>query len=137
MVHDPVEASEFLPRLQPGAKKIEDTGTAALPAVRALAKDANAAMVQAMNVGHCGRGSRAYFRQRSGEKELTARVAIETDDKRILWEQDGLRWYMEQRVLECIVGCGLKPIPACAVPYWIDSGNRQGAAQGCLLPVSK
>ncbi|KAG0126874.1 P-loop containing nucleoside triphosphate hydrolase protein [Tuber indicum] len=49
LVHDPVEAREFLPRLQPGVKKIE--GTAALPVVRSLAKDANATMVKAMKVG--------------------------------------------------------------------------------------
>ncbi|CUS06719.1 unnamed protein product [Tuber aestivum] len=50
LVHDPVGAREFLPRLQPGVKKIADTAT--LPAVRFVSQNANAKMVRAMKVGN-------------------------------------------------------------------------------------
>jgi elongation factor 3 len=66
-----VEAREFLPRLQPGVKRIEDT--AALPVVRALARDAKAPMVKAMKVG-TSTDVPEWISVTEVEKELTFRV---------------------------------------------------------------
>ena len=113
LVHDPVEAREFLPRLQPGVKKIEDT--AALPAVRSLARDANATMVRAMRVG-TGTDVPERISVDEVEKELIARVAVEADKKK-LWEQDGVRRYIADMGRECIVAREFKRIPRCTTVY--------------------
>ncbi|RPA99018.1 hypothetical protein L873DRAFT_1807203 [Choiromyces venosus 120613-1] len=124
LVHDPVEAREFLPRLQPGVKKIEDT--AALPVVRSLAKDANATMVKAMKVG-TGADVPERISVDEVENELIARVTNDTDDKKRLWEQDGLRRYIAEMVRECIVAREFKRIPGCTTIYLEHFISRDNA----------
>lgn len=113
LVHDPVEAREFLPRLQPGVKKIEDT--AALPAVRALARDANATMIKAMRVG-TGTDVPERISVAEVEKELISRVTANPDERK-LWEKDGIRQYVAQMARECIVAREFKRISKCTTPY--------------------
>ncbi|RPB27526.1 hypothetical protein L211DRAFT_865687 [Terfezia boudieri ATCC MYA-4762] len=62
LVHDPVEAREFLPRLLPGVERVE--GYSSLPEVRHLAKSCLNVMQSAMKLS-------------GGEKDMTKRITKE------------------------------------------------------------
>lgn len=116
LVHDPVEAREFLPRLQPGVKRIEDT--ASLPVVRSLAKVANATMEKAMKTGAVGVDGSAPERISVDEveAELIARVKVKPSEQRT-WENEGVRRYVAGMIREAIVVREWKRIHNCAAPY--------------------
>ncbi|KAI5801233.1 ATPase component of ABC transporter [Geopyxis carbonaria] len=104
LVHDPVEAREFLPRLQPGVKRVEDT--ASLPPVRALAKTANDVMVKAMRLSSGDEKDTTIGERVSVEEvaiELSTRIsgAIKKEDV-ALWEKN-IRPYVSAMVRECVV----------------------------------
>ncbi|KAL7268553.1 [NU+] prion formation protein 1 [Rhizina undulata] len=112
LVHDPVEAREFLPRLQPGVKRVEDT--ASLPAVRELAKGANAVMEKAMR----GENEREIGERIGVEEvklELVKRVTIKPGEKDI-WEGK-VKDYVSGMVREAAVAHEWERVQTCIVPY--------------------
>ncbi|RPB16545.1 hypothetical protein P167DRAFT_532096 [Morchella conica CCBAS932] len=116
LVHDPVEAREFLPRLQPGVKRIEDT--ASLPVVRALAKSANATMEKAMKSGAVGvdQSTAERISVEDVEAQLNGRCHIKETEINT-WEIKGVRNYVASMLREAIVVREWKHIHNCAEPY--------------------
>lgn len=120
LVHDPVEAREFLPRLQPGVKRVLDT--ASIPAVRELAKSANGVMVKAMrvtkgdDVGTIGE----RISVQEVERELALRVApIIRNDEQATWESK-VKPYIAAMAREIIVIREWSLLTNCIAPYLRD-----------------
>lgn len=132
LVHDPVEAREFLPRLQPGVQRIEET--ASLPEVRALAKNASAVMVKAMKMSS-GAESTPTIGKRISVEEVTTELEkhvgnlIIPEDTR-LWETK-IKPYVAAMARECIVIREWARVQDCITPYLsvlIFSGEEKARA---------
>src|SRR5690554_1393636 len=121
LVHDPVEAREFLPRLQPGVKRVEDTAT--LPQVRELAHSANAVMEKAMHLS-----SGAAATDKIGERisvqevkdELALKVAPSIKKEEITTWEKKIAPYVAAMARETIVIREWSRLSDCIAPYLRD-----------------
>jgi elongation factor 3 len=124
LVHDPVEAREFLPRLQPGVKRVQET--ASIPAVRDLAKSANNVMVKAMHIS-AGEGKESTIGERISVQEVSAELSIRAAP---LVHSEGLStWdskvkpYIAAMAREVIVIREWSRLADCIAPYLRDLVN--------------
>lgn len=131
LVHDPVEAREFLPRLQPGIKRVEETAT--LPAIRTLAQSANAVMVKAMRE-ELNEPTEIIGERVSVDEVteiLTAQVTpLVRSDEKSFWDSK-LKPYLAAMAREVIVIREWEKLPDCLTPYLRDilTNGEDGAKQ--------
>jgi elongation factor 3 len=129
LVHDPVEAREFLPRLQPGVKRVLET--ASIPAVRELAKSANDVMVKAMRVTSGDEvntiGERISVDEVDGELSLRAALLLRKEEV-ATWENK-VKPYIAVMAREVIVIREWSRLTDCIAPYLRDlvSSGEEGA----------
>lgn len=138
LVHDPIEARTFLPKLRPGVKAVEDR--ASLPEVRELAKRAVQVIDKAMAGDH-GNGSRTdgvNNRTSPNDVQKVLDKALKThncstkraEDERLLSQ---LKIYMCEMVCEDINLREHTRIRSCIEPYLQSFMEDAGIA----LPVAK
>ena len=118
LVHDPVEARTFLPKLRPGVQKIKDT--AALPEVRELATRAVDTIDKAMGEGMNGT-SLAQLERTTAEDvlkvldgQLRAQGGIQKQDA-ALWKLGQI--YVSEMVREDVNSRAFDRIPGRVEPY--------------------
>jgi elongation factor 3 len=130
LVHDPVEAREFLPRLQPGVKRVEDT--ASIPAVRELAQSANDVMVKAMR-GSKSDGNESTIGERISTEEvadeLSIRAALLLRKEEVKAWESRLRPYIAAMAREVVVIREWSRLSDCIAPYLKDivTSGEEGA----------
>lgn len=118
LVHDPIEARVFLPKLQPGVKSVKDR--ASLPEVRELAGRAYNVMIKAMGEDADGVTNKQIARTSTDDvlkildKEIRAQGGIQKDDN-LLWK-DG-QAYVSAMVREDVNVRVFSRIPARVSPY--------------------
>jgi elongation factor 3 len=116
LVHDPIEARAFLPKLQPGVSKVKDT--ASLPEVRQLAFRALSVIDQAMS----GKLGRSGIVERVGAQEVVTRIneAMKSHAKAIPDAEllQFARGYMGEMVAEVVNQRRLDRIKGCIAPYF-------------------
>ncbi|OAL75542.1 hypothetical protein A7D00_1141 [Trichophyton violaceum] len=116
LVHDPVEARTFLPKLKPGVQRVKDG--ASLPEVRELATRAMNVINKAMGVDEAGTtDSRATTEQVEAVLEEHTKPYIKfnhTDEKRF-WETS--RNYIANMVRDDANSRLLERIQVCVGPY--------------------
>ncbi|CCX10612.1 Similar to [NU+] prion formation protein 1; acc. no. Q08972 [Pyronema omphalodes CBS 100304] len=120
LVHDPVEAREFLPRLQPGVKRVLDT--AAIPAVRELAQNANDIMVKAMRLSSGSEPS--TIGERISVEEVANQLALKSAGRIrgpevAVWEAK-IKPYLAEMAREVIVIRQWDLLAGCFAPYLKD-----------------
>lgn len=118
LVHDPVEAREFLPRLQPGVQRVQET--ASIPAVRELAKSANDVMVKAMRGG----ASDSTIGERISVEELTGVIAVRVapvirKEEVAIWDSK-IKPYIAAMAREVVVIREWSRLAGCIAPYVKD-----------------
>ncbi|RPA78524.1 ABC transporter [Ascobolus immersus RN42] len=129
LVHDPVEAREFLPRLQPGIKRIEDTAT--IPAIRQLAHSANTVMGKAMREELIEDaetiGERISVEETAAELAAQVAPAVRADEK-FFWDSK-LKPYLADMAREVIVIREWEKLTDCIAPYLRDilTNGEEGA----------
>ncbi|KAA8892708.1 P-loop containing nucleoside triphosphate hydrolase protein [Sphaerosporella brunnea] len=127
LVHDPVEAREFLPRLQPGVKRVLDT--ASIPAVRELAKSANDVMLKAMRVRNGNEentiGERISTAEVEGELAVRA-ASVMPKEHFATWETK-LKSYIAAMAREVIVIREWSRLAGCIAPYLADLVGEEAA----------
>lgn len=137
LVHDPVEAREFLPRLQPGVKRVLET--ASIPAVRELAKSANDVMIKAMHVGTgediTAVGERISVEEVSAELALRAAIFIRKEEV-ATWENK-VRPYISAMAREVIVIREWSRLEGCIAPYLRDIVTSAEGAHDVATSVEK
>ena len=120
LVHDPVEAREFLPRLQPGVKRV--LGSASIPAVRELAESANGVMLKAMRVSGGDEestiGERISVDEVSGE--LSVRVAPLLRKEESAFFENSVKPYISAMARGVIVIREWSRLSDCIAPYLKD-----------------
>jgi elongation factor 3 len=127
LVHDPVEAREFLPRLQPGVKRVLET--ASIPAVRELAKSANDVMVKAMRLSNgdeeSALGERISTAEVDGELSIRAAPLMRKEEQSV-WETK-VKPYVAAMAREVIVIREWSRLAGCIAPYLKDLVGEEGA----------
>lgn len=120
LVHDPVEAREFLPRLLPGVKRVLES--ASIPAVRELAKSANDVMLKAMRVTSGDEentiGERISVEEVIGE--LSVRVAPLLRKEELSFFENQVKLYISAMAREVIVIREWSRLEDCVAPYLKD-----------------
>ena len=118
LVHDPVEARAFLPRLQPGVARVKDR--ASLPEVREIADRAWAVMEKAM----AGEGGKVNLIPRTTTDQVIARLTQDVDKAGILTNLPGdadiwraAKPYIAEMVAEVANQRQLDRIAQCIAPY--------------------
>jgi elongation factor 3 len=118
LVHDPIEARAFLPKLQPGVSKVKDR--ASLPEVRELANRALAVIELAMT----GKLGKTGILERTSTKDVVTRLdkAIKSCGKAIPAHSDTELWnvardYIGDMVAEVVNQRRLHRIKGCIAPY--------------------
>jgi elongation factor 3 len=118
LVHDPIEAREFLPRLQPGVAQVKDR--ASLPEVRELAMGSLRVMEQAM----AGQGGRVDVVARTRPEEVVKQLELATAKfgKSKMQPGDVILWslaspYIGDMVAELVNQRQLSRIQSRIVPY--------------------
>ncbi|KAJ9606084.1 [NU+] prion formation protein 1 [Cladophialophora chaetospira] len=118
LVHDPVEARTFLPKLQPGVQKVKDN--ASLPEVRELATRAVNVMKKAMGEDQDGVTNGQIARTTTDDvlkvldSQIRAQGGLQKDDMTV-WKQGQL--YVSQMVREDVNARAFSRIPARVGPY--------------------
>jgi elongation factor 3 len=127
LVHDPIEAREFLPRLQPGVKRVLET--ASIPAVRELAKSANDVMVKAMRLSNgdeeSALGERISAAEVDGELSIRAAPLMRKEEQSV-WETK-VKPYVVAMAREVIVIREWSRLAGCITPYLKDLVGEEGA----------
>lgn len=118
LVHDPVEARTFLPKLQPGVQKVKDN--ASLPEVRELATRAVNVMKKAMGEDQDGVTNGQIARTTTDDVlkildgQIRAQGGLQKDDMTV-WKQG--QTYVSQMVSEDVNARAFSRIPARVGPY--------------------
>ncbi|KAI9891286.1 MAG: hypothetical protein M1814_002976 [Vezdaea aestivalis] len=113
LVHDPVEARTFLPRLKPGVKSVQDR--ASLPEVRELAGRAFDVINKAMGDGDSGNAlsSRIYAADVKFKISASKLQGQAEDNSLLQMTQE----YISEMLAEVVNQRQLKRINACIEPY--------------------
>lgn len=138
LVHDPIEARAFLPKLQPGVKSVKER--ASLPEVREIASRALRVIDSAMsdpdgNIAH-GAIARVHAEEVTPviEKQLKTRYgALDSGDADV-WKF--LLPYMSAMIAENVNQRQLERISQCIKPY-LDQLVGESAAEGISAGVKK
>ena len=118
LVHDPVEARTFLPKLKPGVQKVKDG--AALPEVRELATRAVNVIKKAMGDDRDGITNAQIARTTTDDvlkvldSQLRSQGGIRRDDA-VVWKLGQV--YVSDMVREDVNARALQRIPDCIAPY--------------------
>ncbi|KAF2636494.1 elongation factor 3 [Massarina eburnea CBS 473.64] len=120
LVHDPVEAREFLPKLQPGVKKVKDG--ASLPEVREIASRALDVMDQAMAVKGDDIDSTAIARLHGPDVEKVLEKHVSTVGTLQNFPGDAevyasTKSYISAMVAEVVNQRAIDRIPSLVAPY--------------------
>jgi elongation factor 3 len=127
LVHDPIEARAFLPKLQPGVKGVESR--ASLPEVRAIAK--NALIVMAKAMGDDGTAHGLITKMTSAEvvailsKELTSFGCTVPSSEETIWKST--KAYVSDLICVDMICREAKRAVKTATPY----------LENILLPAEK
>ena len=120
LVHDPVEARAFLPRLKPGVTKVKDS--ASLPEVREIGARAFAVLEEAMadKDGELEHGAVSRLHGPEIEKVLQKQVNLvgsiqDFPGDAELWAQ--AKTYISEMVAEVVNQRAIKRIPSLVAPY--------------------
>lgn len=128
LVHDPVEARVFLPKLQPGVKVVKDR--ASLPEVRELATRALAVMEKAMSDSEVADGAISKVMPEEVLVVLNSKIQVHGGLSDLPQIHDLAKTYIAEMVRED-VNCRMHyRIPACVSPYLrgLLSGNPDAVA---------
>jgi elongation factor 3 len=133
LVHDPIEARTFLPKLQPGIKSVVDR--ASLPEVRELAKRALAVMDKAM-----GDDKTTVVERTTADDVAKVLEAEIKNHNGLAGSSDGynlVRPYLCEMVSEDVNHRQLRRIPARIAPYLQGLMQNADAAQAVAAAVQK
>ena len=118
LVHDPIEARTFLPKLQPGVQKVKDN--ASLPEVRELGTRAVNVMKKAMGDDQDGVANGQIVRTTTDDvlkvldSQIRAQGGLQKEDM-VVWKQG--QTYVSEMVREDINARAFSRIPARIGPY--------------------
>lgn len=135
LVHDPIEARSFLPRLQPGVKNVKDR--ASLPEVREIASNALAVMDKAMADQDGNVASGAVDRTHPEDIQKVMDKEIKAVGNISMFPGDSTTWgfakqYISDMVAEVVNERQLDRVPQLIAPYLgplMDPGDAEKVAE--------
>lgn len=135
LVHDPIEARAFLPKLQPGVKKVKDR--ASLPEVREIASTALDVMDKAMADQDGNVASGAIDRTHPEDIQKVLEKEIKTVGNISMFPGDAEIWgltkqYISDMIAEVVHERELARIPQLIAPYLaplMDPGDGEKVAE--------
>ena len=132
LVHDPIEARAFLPKLKPGVKAVRER--ASLPEVRELAERASSVIEKAMSDqdGHIADGTITRTTPEDVmsllDKSFTSRAGSSVPQEHSEVLRDG-KMYLAQMVAEDVNQREFLRIPLCIAPYIASLIDPASAAE--------